>query len=66
MEKEIMRTMEKKNYLEKEIQELTKQQENQTLIRNNLMEEVALFRKQTSDMNDKRKALEDFIMKNLK
>eukprot|EP00347_Sterkiella_histriomuscorum_P010996 403374143 len=66
LEKEIMRTMEKKNYLEKEIQELSKQRENQTLIKNNLVEEVAWLRKETSELNERRKNIEDFIMKHLK
>ncbi|CDW79618.1 UNKNOWN [Stylonychia lemnae] len=57
IEKEIMRTMEKKNYLEKEIQEVNKQKENQKLIKDNLHEEVTQFRKETNDMDDRRKNL---------
>ena len=50
----------------KQIQELEKQRDNQQLIRGNLAEEVALYRKEVHEMNEKRRSLEDFITKNLK
>lgn len=54
-----------KNYLEKENQEHSKTTENLQLIRGNLLEEVAQFRKEVAEMQEKKRISEDFIMSHL-
>lgn len=66
LEKERYRVDEQKNYLEKETQELDKNLENLKLIQANLLEEVQLFKKDCAELTEKKRVLEDFIMKNIK
>ena len=66
LEIEGVRVIEQKNYLELQNQELGKQRENLSLIEGNLSEEVTQFRKECNEMTERKKVLEDFIMKNLK
>ncbi len=66
LEKERYRVDEQKNYLEKETQELDKNLENLKLIQLNLLEEVQQFKKDCQELTEKKRVLEDFIMKNIK
>jgi len=66
LETDGVRVIEQKNYLELQNQELNKTRENLALIQGNLSEEVAEFKKECADLSDRKKVLEDFIMKNLK
>jgi len=59
------RVIEQKNYLEKENQELEKQRENMQLIKSNLDCEVDQFRRDCTDLTERKRQLEEFIMKNM-
>ena len=44
---------------------MNKHQENQDLIHQNLQEEVTDLKKEVNDLNERKKALEDFVMKHM-
>lgn len=60
------RVIEQKNYLEKENQELEKQRENMALIKANLECEVEQFKRDSADLTERKRQLEEFIMVNMR